>query len=117
MVRNTNLVFLILLLTWVLSGNNGYAQQFGRNKPNYEKFDFKIHQSPNFELYHYLKNDSLVETFSSASELVVSQRITHPHRGMRINVSNRKKFRKSFHHPQRKILNIVQRQRVLSVLE
>lgn len=68
MVRNTKLVFLFLLLIWTLFGNNGYSQQFGRNKPNYEKFDFKIHESPNFEIYHYLKNDSLVETFASVSE-------------------------------------------------
>jgi hypothetical protein len=51
-----------------LSQKEGYAQQFGRNKANYEQFDFKIKRSPHFELYHYLRNDSLVETFSSASE-------------------------------------------------
>ena len=101
MVRNTNLVFLILLLTWVLSGNNGYAQQFGRNKPNYEKFDFKIHQSPNFELYHYLKNDSLVETFSSASERwyqahQITFRDTFPEKNPVILYSNHAVFRQDY---------------------
>ncbi len=52
----------------ILSEMDCYSQQFGRNKPNYENFNFRIHKSPNFELYHYLENDSLVETFSSASE-------------------------------------------------
>jgi Tol biopolymer transport system component len=56
------------MLAMILPKKESYSQQFGRNKPNYEKFDFKIKKSPHFELYHYLKNDSLVETFSSASE-------------------------------------------------
>lgn len=68
MARNQSLVLWTMVLMMVLAGNNGYSQQFGRNKPNYEKFDFKDHKSPHFELYHYLENDSLVETFSAASE-------------------------------------------------
>lgn len=66
MVRNSTFVLWVLML--IFSGYDSFSQQFGRNKPNYEKFDFKIHKSPNFELYHYLENDSLVETFSSAAE-------------------------------------------------
>jgi len=44
------------------------AQQFGRNKPHYRTFDFRIKTTENFEIHHYLKNDSLIETFSDASE-------------------------------------------------
>ena len=68
MARNQGLVLWTMVLMMVLAGNNSYSQQFGRNKPNYEKFNFKVHKSPHFELYHYLENDSLVETFSAASE-------------------------------------------------
>jgi hypothetical protein len=68
MRRNT--ILLLLIFTWIVifPQKEGYSQEFGRNKANYEQFNFKIKTSPHFELYHYLKNDSLVETFSSASE-------------------------------------------------
>lgn len=67
MVRHLKVVLGILLLMLIFSADS-YSQQFGRNKPNYENFDFKVHRSPTFELYHYLDNDSLVETFSAAAE-------------------------------------------------
>lgn len=44
------------------------AQQFGRNKPHYTAFDFKVTKSPHFELYHYLKKNSGAETFLGTAE-------------------------------------------------
>ncbi len=44
------------------------AQYFGRNKPNYQSFDFDVHQTPNFEIYHYLNNPELLEELASQSE-------------------------------------------------
>ena len=44
------------------------AQQFGRNKPHYTTFDFKVTKSPHFSLYHYLDNDRAAETFLGTSE-------------------------------------------------
>lgn len=44
------------------------AQQFGRNKPHYTTFDFKVTESKHFLLYHYLKNDRVAETFLGTSE-------------------------------------------------
>ncbi|MCR9290726.1 MAG: hypothetical protein NXI23_25415 [Bacteroidetes bacterium] len=44
------------------------AQYFGRNKPQYEKFDFEVLQTPNFEVYHYLKNKEILEDFAGHSE-------------------------------------------------
>ena len=32
------------------------AQYFGQNKPRYESFQFKLNESPHFEIYSYLKN-------------------------------------------------------------
>ncbi|MBK9254835.1 MAG: PD40 domain-containing protein [Saprospiraceae bacterium] len=45
-----------------------YAQYFGRNKPRYEKFDFKVVETPHFRIHHYLKNPELVERLSKTSE-------------------------------------------------
>ncbi|MFD2513727.1 tolB protein precursor [Pontibacter locisalis] len=45
------LLCLMLLTTSVVQ-----AQYFGRNKPAYKKFDFKVMESPNFKLYHYFQN-------------------------------------------------------------
>lgn len=32
------------------------AQYFGKNKVKYEDFDFKIYNTPHFEIYHYLQH-------------------------------------------------------------
>jgi len=59
----------LLFLAWViLPGLVAEAQYFGRNKPGYRKFEFDVVRTPNFELYHYLKNDSLVKSISQWSE-------------------------------------------------
>lgn len=44
------------------------AQYFGRNKPGYKKFNFDVIQTPHFEIYHYLKNDTLLNALSQWSE-------------------------------------------------
>lgn len=62
------LLCLFLLILVALSAPEANAQSFGRNKPNYEKFDFKVRHNPNFNLYYYLKNDSLLAAFSGALE-------------------------------------------------
>jgi hypothetical protein len=68
MARQKIKLWLIVVIAIVVSRTESYSQQFGRNKPNYETFNFKIKRSPHFELHHYLNNDTLVETFSSAAE-------------------------------------------------
>ncbi|MGV3706659.1 MAG: DPP IV N-terminal domain-containing protein [Arcticibacter sp.] len=45
------------------------AQYFGQNKVRYKNLKFQVNQSPHFELYYYLKNDSLVKRFMQESEL------------------------------------------------
>jgi hypothetical protein len=44
------------------------AQYFGRNKASYESFDFEVVQTPNFEIYHYLKNEEVLRQLASTSE-------------------------------------------------
>ncbi len=56
---------LILLL---LSAHHSPAQHFGRNKVTYEDFDFRIYETPNFLLYHYLDNEEVVKEFAQLCE-------------------------------------------------
>jgi len=59
----------MLLLLWIIiPGVVAEAQYFGRNKPSYRKFEYDVVQTPNFELYHYMKNDSLLKSISRWSE-------------------------------------------------
>lgn len=61
-------LFLILTALFLLTGPDLSAQYFGRNKPGYSRFRHDVVQTPNFEIYHYLKNDSLVKMISDWSE-------------------------------------------------
>ena len=56
---------LFLLVIWSLPIQ---AQYFGRNKPRYENFDFKVLQTPHFEIYHYLDNPELIEYLANQTE-------------------------------------------------
>lgn len=63
------LKYTISVITAILVvGINAEAQYFGRNKPGYKSFNFDVLQSPNFEIYHYLKNDSLIKILTNWSE-------------------------------------------------
>ncbi len=44
------------------------AQYFGKNKVKYKKFKFKVIESKSFELYHYLKRDSLAKEIVKNAE-------------------------------------------------
>ncbi|MEK7257575.1 MAG: hypothetical protein AAB316_22660, partial [Bacteroidota bacterium] len=56
---------LLVLAAWSLPAS---AQYFGRNKPRYEEFDFKVVQTPHFELYQYLDNPELLKELASQTE-------------------------------------------------
>lgn len=45
------------------------GQSFGKNKMRYEEFDFKVKETPNFEIYHYLENKDRVESIAQQLEL------------------------------------------------
>lgn len=59
---------LALACTLILGVSNVQAQYFGRNKPNYENFDFKVYQTPNFDIYHYLENQEVLDRLANESE-------------------------------------------------
>lgn len=44
------------------------AQYFGRNKVQYEDFDFEILHTPNFDLYHYPREKEAVKNLGKLSE-------------------------------------------------
>lgn len=72
-MKKKNLAFpVVYFFIWVLVSlfvlPESHAQYFGRNKPAYRKFDFKVYQSPNFEIYHYFENDSVVHALASSFE-------------------------------------------------
>ncbi|MCU7551251.1 DPP IV N-terminal domain-containing protein [Chitinophagaceae bacterium LB-8] len=51
------------LLFWfvvaVVDINPVHSQYFGRNKVNYRRIDFKVLETPNFEIYYYLQNGTV----------------------------------------------------------
>lgn len=57
-----------LVLMLIFTGHKAGAQYFGRNKPSYRVFDFSVYQTPNFEIYHYLENDSVLKMVARRSE-------------------------------------------------
>jgi len=58
----------IFILIFFIISINVKAQYFGRNKPSYKNFEFKVYTTPNFEIYHYLDNDSLLDQLARACE-------------------------------------------------
>ena len=58
-------IFIIVLF---IPSVNIEAQYFGRNKPSYKNFDFKVYETPNFEIYHYFDNDSLLDQLARTCE-------------------------------------------------
>ncbi|MGD9978671.1 MAG: hypothetical protein AB7S54_12150, partial [Bacteroidales bacterium] len=64
------LVIVFGLVLFILSSTNTplHAQYFGKNKPIYKNFKYNVYQTPNFEIYNYLKNDSLLNKLSFSAE-------------------------------------------------
>jgi len=62
--------FALLTLTFlhILFPVTVFSQYFGRNKPGYKKFNFDVLQTPNFEIYHYLNNDTLKDNIANWAE-------------------------------------------------
>lgn len=63
-LRGILLLQAILLLLPV----EGVAQYFGRNKPSYTRFEFKMHETPHFDIYHYFEDDSIPDYLANTYE-------------------------------------------------
>ncbi|NND06973.1 MAG: hypothetical protein HKN87_11385 [Saprospiraceae bacterium] len=59
----------VSILVSILSLTHLSAQYFGKNKPRYTNFDFKVAESPHFQVYHYLKNKDELTKLMQWSEL------------------------------------------------
>jgi hypothetical protein len=61
--------FLIAGLLLIIPGNS-YSQfhYFGRNKVQYEKFDWKVLRTPNFDIYYYNETDNIAEIGAAYAE-------------------------------------------------
>ncbi|MEJ5994917.1 hypothetical protein WG904_10855 [Pedobacter sp. Du54] len=44
------------------------AQYFGQNRVRYKNADFKVLQTPHFEIYYYIKNENLLKKFAQDAE-------------------------------------------------
>lgn len=58
----------LLIITLLVLNLSTQAQYFGGNKPLYKRFDYNVYNTPNFEIYHYFNNDSLLNKLSQTSE-------------------------------------------------
>ena len=59
---------ILLVTVFMLIGVDITAQGFGRTKPGYKTFDFKVYSTPNFEIYHYFEDDSVLQHIAEMSE-------------------------------------------------
>ncbi|SMO45692.1 PD40 domain-containing protein [Solitalea koreensis] len=58
----------LIVITVVISTQTSYAQYFGRNKVQYEKFKFTILKTPHFDIYNYQTNDTVMRKFADLAE-------------------------------------------------
>lgn len=54
---------LLVILTFPVS-----AQYFGQNKVRYKNMDFKVLETPHFEIYYYINNEPLLKRFAQDAE-------------------------------------------------
>ena len=57
------------IISLLLLSLQSRAQYFGQNKVRYKNLKFKVYKTPHFEIYYYLKNDSMIKRFAQESEL------------------------------------------------
>ncbi len=69
LVNIKKISFALMCVTGLLFSQRANAQYFGQNKVRYKKLDFKVYKTPHFEIYYYLKNDSMIKRFAQESEL------------------------------------------------
>ncbi|WDF53421.1 DPP IV N-terminal domain-containing protein [Mucilaginibacter sp. KACC 22063] len=66
---NKYIIVALCALSSLLMTKQASAQYFGQNKVRYKNLKFKVYKTPHFEIYYYMKNDSLLKRFAQESEL------------------------------------------------
>ncbi len=59
---------ILAMLLVLLSFMGAKAQYFGQNRVRYKNADFKVLQTPHFEIYYYLNNDKALKKFAQDAE-------------------------------------------------
>jgi hypothetical protein len=70
-MRKTGTFFKIAtaaVLITLVSSASIKAQSFGQNRVRYKNEDFKVLQTPNFEIYYYLKNEKFIKKYAQDAE-------------------------------------------------
>lgn len=67
-MKPLRIISLLFLSLFCFQGLWAQYAVFGRNKANYENFDFKVYQTPNFEIYHYLDNEAYLNEIANYTE-------------------------------------------------
>ena len=65
---NTRLALVVALVSAVLVPSAASAQYFGRNKVQYERFDFKMMSTPHFDIYYYPEEEAAVQLAARMAE-------------------------------------------------
>ena len=60
--------YFVLLISFLILYPTLDAQYFGRNKPRYQKFDFKVRETDNFDIHFYMKNRDAVDRIAQQTE-------------------------------------------------
>ncbi len=60
--------YLMILLFILSSLSTVHAQYFGQNRVRNKNQDFKVLQTPHFEIYYYLENEKLLKKFAQDAE-------------------------------------------------
>lgn len=68
MKLNTMKKFFVLLISFFILYPTLDAQYFGRNKPRYRNFDFKVRETDNFDIHFYMKNRDAVDRIAQQTE-------------------------------------------------
>jgi Tol biopolymer transport system component len=67
---NKYLISMIFTISgFVLILNSSNAQNFGKNKVIYENFNFKVLETPTFNIYYYLKNKERINEIGQYAEI------------------------------------------------
>src|SRR5678816_3967800 len=62
------LLSVVVLLGAIILAQPVHAQLFGQNKPRYRTFDFKVMETPHFDIHYYSTNQEVIARMADWSE-------------------------------------------------
>lgn len=58
----------VCLVALLFGATSAEAQYFGRNKVRYNRFDFRVIQTPHFDIYYYAEEEAATERAARMAE-------------------------------------------------